>query len=247
MLWKEVWLRRAPVKRQPSIERITSPSAWLDLQSFTKRSDSLTSEPRFVCQLTKIPEATTPTAWNDPLNLIREIVGGNIRIGPFFVGEAIHIFNSFQRRCGRMPFPFMSSSQLQKTPHEVLDLQPGEIVRIKSKREIEQTLDVRFKNRGLWFDPEMIRFCGGIYKVRARVDRQIDEKTGKFIVFPNPCITLEGVTATGEYQEFAPLDERIYWREIWLERVAERDGKCCRAEEKSLCAQAEESLISPTQ
>jgi hypothetical protein len=39
------------------------------------------------------------------------------------------------------------------------------------------------------------------------------------ITFTNPCITLEGVTATGEYHEFAPLDERIYWREIWLERV----------------------------
>ena len=37
--------------------------------------------------------------------------------------------------------------------------------------------------------------------------------------FGTPCITLEGVTATGEYFEFAPLDERIYWREIWLERV----------------------------
>jgi hypothetical protein len=65
----------------------------------------------------------------------------------------------------------------------------------------------------------MTRFCGGTYKVRARVDRQIDERTGKMVTINTPCITLEDVTATGEYFEFAPLDERIYWREIWLHRL----------------------------
>jgi hypothetical protein len=197
--------------------------------------------------LTKIPEATTQTKWNDPRNLIREIASGNIRVGPFFVGKAIHIFNSFQRRCKRACFPLLIPSQSQKTPHVELNLQPGEVVRVKSKREIEQTLNGQFKNRGLWFDPEMTRFCGGIYRVRARVDRQIDEKTGKFMIFSNPCITLDGVTATGEYQEFAPLDERIYWREIWLERVAEKDAQSRQRENQSVCPEIEEPLTSSKQ
>ena len=113
-----------------------------------------------------------------------------------------------QKRLGGAVFPILSHSQSKISPHGVLNIQPGELVRIKSKSEIEQTLDVNFKNRGLWFDKEMTRFCGGEYRVLARVDHQIDERTGKMVTFKTPCITLEGVTATGEYFEFAPLDER---------------------------------------
>jgi hypothetical protein len=111
----------------------------------------------------------------------------------------------------------------------VLNLQPGELVRIRGKHEIERTLNAQFKNRGLWFDKELTRFCGGKHRVLARVNRQIDERSGKIITFTNPCITLEGVTATGEYHEFAPLDERIYWREIWLERITGEDAKSSRS------------------
>jgi hypothetical protein len=180
-----------------------------------------TSEPRFVCQLTKLPEATTPTPWHDPRNLLRELFNGNIRTGPFFTFAAIHVFNSIQRRRGGPRFPFLNPSQSRVTPQAALDLQPGELVRIKSKHEVERTLNAQFKNRGLWFDGEMTRFCGGTYRVLARVNRQIDERSGKIITFANPCIALDGVTATAEYHEFAPLDERIYWREIWLERVTD--------------------------
>jgi hypothetical protein len=218
-LWKEVWLRRSSIHQEHPIIQATGSVPRLDLDQFTQRVDVETSEPRFVCQMTKLPEATTLTRWNDPRNYLKEILSGNVRLGPFFVGIAILAFNSVQRRRGSVRFPSLAPTELQKTPHAVLDLQPGELVRIKSKREIEGTLNAQFKNRGLWFDTEMTRFCGGEYRVRARVNRQIEEKSGKMITFATPCITLEGVTATAEYHEFAPLDERIYWREIWLERI----------------------------
>ena len=217
ILWKEAWLRRVSKRKLP-VTRLTESPARLDLRQFTTRIDEVTSETRYVCQLSRLPQATTPTRWNDPCNLLREFVTGNVRIGPFVAFIAILLFNSAQRRCGGARFPVLAPSQSQKTPHAELNLQPGELVRIKTKLEIERTLNAQFKNRGLWFDKEMTRFCGGKHKVRARVDRQIDERSGKMVTFANPCITLEGVTATGEYFEFAPLDERIYWREIWLER-----------------------------
>lgn len=150
------------------------------------------------------------------------------------------VFNGVQRRCGGARFPYRAHSALQMTPHVVLNLQQGELVRIKSKHEIEQTLNAEFKNRGLWFDKEMTRFCGGEYRVRARVNRQIDERTGKMMNFTNPCITLEDVTATGEYYEFAPLDERIYWREIWLERIAGDDEKSSGSEDRRVRPQGQE-------
>ena len=219
ILWKEAWLRRASKKPTPEGTRATGSASRLDLRRFTTRIDAETSETRFVCQLSRLPGATAPTSWNDPRNLLRELLSGNVRLSPFFTFVAILLFNSVQRRIGGVRFPVLASAQQQKTPQAVLNLQPGELVRVKSKHEIEQTLNAQFKNRGLWFDKEMTRFCGGTYKVRARVERQIDERTGKMMIFATPCITLEGVTATGEYFEFAPLDERIYWREIWLNRV----------------------------
>jgi hypothetical protein len=230
-LWKEAWLRRVATKQKPPVTRVTrsGSSAELDLRQFTSRIDAETSEPRFVCQLTKLPEATTPTPWNDPRNHIRELLDGNVRIDAFLSFIAILLFNSVQRRCGRERFPFRTPSGLQTTPHVVLNLQPGELVRIRGKHEIERTLNAQFKNRGLWFDKELTRFCGGKHRVLARVNRQIDERSGKIITFTNPCITLEGVTATGEYHEFAPLDERIYWREIWLERITGEDAKSSRS------------------
>lgn len=234
ILWKESWLRRASNRRAAIVTEITSSSARLDLSEFTKRIDAETSEPRYVCQLTNLPQATTPTPWNDPRNFFRELLSGNVRIGPFFAVIGILAFNSMQRRLGRERFPHLAHANLQRTPHAELNLQPGELVRIKSKPEIEQTLNAEFKNRGLWFDKEMTRFCGGTYRVRARVNRQIDERTGKMMSFSNPCIILEDVTATGEYHEFAPLDERIYWREIWLERLAKEDPTDLHAGEDSL-------------
>ena len=234
ILWKEAWLRRASMKQKAPLTQVTGSFARLDLGQFTARIDAETSESRFVCQLSKLPEASTPTRWNDPRNFLREFLSGNVRIGPSFVFVAVLVFNSVQRRCGGVRFPFRAYSPLKMTPHAVLNLQPGELVRIKSKHEIEQTLNAEFKNRGLWFDKEMTRYCGGTYKVLARVNRQIDERTGKMMTFTNPCITLEGVTATGEYHEFAPLDERIYWREIWLERIAGTDANSSRSEGRRL-------------
>ena len=57
-----------------------------------------------------------------------------------------------------------------RTPTEHLDLQPGELVRIKSKDEILATLDKNLLNRGMGFDEEMSRFCGQTARVKARVD-----------------------------------------------------------------------------
>ena len=57
-----------------------------------------------------------------------------------------------------------------RTPTEHLDLQPGELVRIKSREEIMATLDGNLLNRGMGFDAEMSRFCGRTARVKARAN-----------------------------------------------------------------------------
>jgi hypothetical protein len=111
------------------------------------------------------------------------------------------------------------------TPTGRLDLKPGEYVRIKTQAAIERTLHQDGKNRGLGFDPEeMAPYCGRVGQVRKAVTQIIDEPTGKMLHMKQPCIMLEGVVCQAEYARYrlnCPRAIPSYWRELWLERVAD--------------------------
>jgi hypothetical protein len=50
-----------------------------------------------------------------------------------------------------------------------LNLQPGDLVRVKSYGDILATLDSANKNRGLFFDAELVPFCSRELRVKARL------------------------------------------------------------------------------
>ena len=104
-------------------------------------------------------------------------------------------------------------------PAPRIGLQPGDVVRIKSKDQIISTLDTTNRNRGMTFDAEMLKYCGCEATVLRRVERIIDEDSGKMLHFKNPCIVLEGVVCSGDFHRVCPRSIYPYWREIWLERV----------------------------
>ena len=107
-------------------------------------------------------------------------------------------------------------------PAANLDLQPGEYVRVKSLDEINATLDKHQKNRGLWFDQEMAKFCGNTYRVHTRMSKIINERSGKMIQFKTPSVVLENVYCQSEFSDcrlFCPRSIYSYWREAWLERI----------------------------
>jgi hypothetical protein len=52
----------------------------------------------------------------------------------------------------------------------------------------------------------------------ARVERIIDEKTGRMLRLRD-CIMLDGVWCTGEYRVLCRRKIYAYWRESWLRRV----------------------------
>jgi hypothetical protein len=93
---------------------------------------------------------------------------------------------------------------------------------VKTQAEILATVDRQNRNRGMTFDPEMARFCGGTYRVQRRVTRILEESSGRVLTFGNPCIVLEQVycqATLSKYRLFCPRAIPSYWREIWLERV----------------------------
>jgi hypothetical protein len=216
--WREAWLRRAP-----SAARLPGPSGSAgleeaDLRRLTRRKDETGGE-RYVCQATELTAGAPPLSWGDPRHYLRDLLTGNVRLYPFMTGVSLALFNAVQRKRGGAWFPAYTMRAPKTTPEGVLNLRAGELVRVKTKQEIELTLDAESRNRGLRFDVEMLRFCGGEYRVQARIDRLILERAGRLLEVKNPCIILEGVMATGEYNGFNPENESIFWREIWLERV----------------------------
>jgi hypothetical protein len=115
---------------------------------------------------------------------------------------------------------------LAKDPPPIvpLNLQQGEVVRVRPREKIYESLSAHRKNRGLWYDIEMERFSGQSFPVLARVERLIDERTGKMIKLTRDCIILDGAVCDGcrsTNRLFCPRAIYPYWREAWLERVVE--------------------------
>jgi hypothetical protein len=79
-----------------------------------------------------------------------------------------------------------------------LSLQAGDLVNVLSKGEIMRTLNDLQQNRGLFFDVEMVPYCGrrDLEGLR-RVERIINEKDGRMMEMRNPCPVLDGSRVAG--------------------------------------------------
>jgi hypothetical protein len=243
LYWKDAWLKRLP---DGDAAEAAAPAAAPEegeepgggavftvatLQQATRVEDPASGEQRFSCQATEMPKAAPVhiAGW-DLRQYVEDVRVGNARPLQALRGLAIHLFNKLQAASGRVlprrlrihggdQYPFLEGRLRGKTPKELLDLQPGELVEVKSKEEILQTLDKSGHNRGLRFDVEMLKYCGTRARVLSRVGQIVDEKTGRMIRFPGDCIILEGVICTADYHQFCPRSIYPYWREIWLRRV----------------------------
>jgi hypothetical protein len=233
LIWKEAWLVPSDSADADSPAQEAADASRLNTYTKVRSSDG---GERYACQMTELPGATTRLSWRDPRHYWRDLRSGNIRPGPFITAVALALFNSVQRKSGGVVAPYREPTDRKTSPKDVLDLQPGEIVRVKTRREIERTLNSASKNRGLWFDREMHRFCGGEFRVESVVRTMVDEASGKLLTLGNPCIVLEGVSATGEYLGLCPQNELIYWREAWLERVTSRADVSPRVPDSSTIA-----------
>jgi hypothetical protein len=200
-------------------------------------------EARYVCQATQLLNFTRHLQWWDIGQYVEDYTSGNTSLGRMFRGFVYIIYYyatlSYRGRLGRparwiydrvqalwrgVPFPrrWGTIPAGQSTPTSALNLQPGELVRVKSYKEILSTIDTKAMNRGLSFDAELVPYCSGIYRVRTRLSRFIDEKTGRMKTLKTPAVILEGVCCQSRYSNcrmFCPRSIYSWWREIWLERV----------------------------
>lgn len=246
IFWNEAWLKRAenrlvsldaPRRSGAATPRSSGPCTVNTIlaASQTRNEDGDTI---YSCQAMELRNFTSHMSGWDLRQYVRDLRSGNLAsglsgdsraekalelmLGALQVARAliVTLFNKVQGRRHGVPFPFVGGT-LSKTPVEAIDLQPGELVQVRTKEEIIATLDKQNRNRGLWFDVEMVPYCGGIYRVLRRVNTIIDEKTGKMLNMKYPCIVLEGVVCKSDFHRLCPRAIYAYWRENWLRRAAE--------------------------
>jgi hypothetical protein len=213
-IWKEAWLE--PIHRPLSDAQPSTAIRPTRLEELARRTPQ-EEQARYVCQMTELPRAAQLMWWNDPRHYLRDLWSGNVRFVPFAKAVALALFNTVQKKARGPTAPHRETSDRKAVKSPPLNLQPGDIVRVKPKQEIEKTL-TKSKNLGLWFDVDMHRYCGGEFLVAGRVQTMISEENGSLLTLKNPCIVLQGATGTGEYVGLCPQSDLIYWREVWLER-----------------------------
>jgi len=227
LFWKEAWLRRvesrAALRLNPESNNspVRCTIKTLEMKTQVSQASTLPEDVVYSCQATEMRKATTFLPGWRLGQYLEDIWSGNVSIFMIVKGFLIWIFNIIQayRQGGRYPH---IDGKLQKTPAIKLDLKPGELVQVRPKSEILGTLDVMHRNRGLSFDREMVRYCGGSYRVHRRVNKLLNEKTGKMTNIAADCIVLEGVICTGELNRFCPRSVFPLWKETWLRRVDEK-------------------------
>ncbi|MEQ1801619.1 MAG: hypothetical protein ABL989_06840 [Gammaproteobacteria bacterium] len=239
LFWKSGWLKpatgpgSAPASsRSPALENVLA-------RNTSMRQDSGTL--RYRCQALQLFDASEPLPWWDARQYWDDVRSGNVTLSyalstlllswvfnlrklPVGHRASVWLYQQVHKLVRGQPDPHLRGiiPTGDPTPDERLNLQVGEVVEIRSKAEIEQTVNRRNRNRGLAIDEEMTTFCGGRYRVTTRVDRIINEQTGEMMEFKNPCIVLDGVFCKGEYSAkriMCPRRITAYWREIWLKRV----------------------------
>lgn len=238
LFWKEQWLKKvAAGSERDGLVRIDSSSGEVSApegQAYSMLSSRIrkvtqsengtkaADDPVYMCLITEMKRASLPMAWWDVRHYVEDITCGNRLAWDVLRRILLDLFNWVQKKRGGVQYPFMEPGTLKKTPNDNLNLQPGDLVQVKSPEEIMCTLDENGKTRGLRFDVGMFRYCGGQYRVYTRALRLIDQKTGKMIRMAEqvPCILLEGALCHSDFQKFCPRSEFLFWREVWLRKVS---------------------------
>lgn len=113
-------------------------------------------------------------------------------------------------------------SRVKTSAEEVLHLQPGDWVEVRSESEIRATLDANGRCKGLLWMDNMSRFCGRRFCVAERLERMMLESDGRMRRLKN-TVLLDGVTCEDLYD----CDRSCFhfWREAWLRKVTDSRWK----------------------
>ena len=134
------------------------------------------------------------------------------------IGMTLHKGSDYLARRLKRRTPIAPAARRPFSAEEVLNLQPGELVEVKSLEEIFATLDRRGKNRGLMFTPHMAAFAGRRLRVFKRIERMFLEESKQHRKVAN-TVLLEASYCNGAGFN-CDRSCFLFWKEVWLRRVS---------------------------
>ena len=100
-------------------------------------------------------------------------------------------------------------------------LKTGDLVRVRSRVDIEATLDGWNELKGCAVMPDMWQYCGTTQRVFKVVERFVDERDYR-LKKGTGIVLLEGLICQGT-EDYGRCDRSCFyfWRVEWLEKISE--------------------------
>jgi hypothetical protein len=212
IFWKEAWLKPAGSVAQCGATAATSTLKESDLLALANQGG------QYVCQLTEIIDASQPLPWWEPKQYVLDLVHNQTPLRRWLKSLLIAGYNKFAHVSGRNSWQFVAGPGTYNGTRSNLNLQPGDLVRVKTLEQIRQTLDGDGKHQHLLFAPSMAEFCGSVMRVQKRVNRITLEGSRQQRDIKD-TVLLEGATCDGICHRMCPRQSLLFWRECWLEKV----------------------------
>src|SRR5215471_20486246 len=179
IFWKEAWLMPVDHGHSPAAERSPAPIdqstgrtervVWDGTKSLDQVPNKGT---KYTCQATELPGYTQPLKWWDARQYVEDLASGNVSLAQmlrsflyFAFARATMarrprlgrlgrwIYDQIQSLWGGVPFPRRRGKldSGKDAPMADLQLQPGDLVRIRPLEEILPTIDKQNQHRGMGF------------------------------------------------------------------------------------------------
>lgn len=210
IFWKEEWLRPAGAKSETLTSTASITEA--DLSKLANRDG------KFFCQSSEIVNASKALPFWEPSQYLLDLSYNRISVTRWLRSLGIAVYNKVAHVTGRKSWRFIAGPGTYNGTRSDLNLQPGDMVRVKSLSEIQQTLDADGKHNHLLFAPSMTEFCGSVMRVQKRVEKIILEATPRQREIKD-TVLLEGAVCDGVCHRMCPRQSLLFWRECWLEKV----------------------------
>ena len=161
------------------------------------------------CQLTNIDEIKQKNSRIDDLLQTRvKIMRPGKRKAIFLRNKLSHILSAKRKR-----------ENTVSLDQSVID--PGDRVKVRSKKEIRSMLDDHEKYKGCLFIDEMYEHCDHTYRVLKTANYFFDEAKQKMCKAKDTVI-LEGVVCSGRQRLYSVSCDRncfFFWHKDWLQKV----------------------------
>lgn len=171
------------------------------------------------CQLINLSEIKSKNS------LFNDVLQQRIKLIWKIKESIVHIFSLLRR-----PFSMNRREQHISGLIEIDEIKSGDLIKVRSKPEIQERLDNWGRTGRCSFVTEMYDSCDNIYSVLKTVDYFYDETKKKMCRCKN-IVLLEGSLCGGKRRMFSsPCDRSCFyfWHTAWLQKVQGNELHRCK-------------------